>query len=117
MPNATSGQVGQYRLHWILIQPFFIPNNTLTQFYHLQDHKTKKKKKDKKRRGTQGTLSSYLMACSLWALRTSGFWFLLAMISAREAPVMALVNFTARRVRFFATSSCYKKKNTIHWFT
>lgn len=49
MPNATSGQVGQYRLHWILIQPFFIPNNTLTQFYHLQDHKTKKKKKDKKR--------------------------------------------------------------------
>lgn len=48
MPNATSGQVGQYRLHWILIQPFFIPNNTLTQFYHLQDHKTKKKKKTKK---------------------------------------------------------------------
>lgn len=113
MPNATSGQVGQYRLHWILIQPFFIPNNTLTQFYHLQDHKTKKKKKRQKKtkkinkkRGTQGTLSSYLMACSLWALRTSGFWFLLAMISAREAPVMALVNFTARRVRFFATSSC-----------
>lgn len=112
MPNATSGQVGQYRLHWILIQPFFIPNNTLTQFYQLQDHKTKKKEKKKrqkekkKKKDTQGTLSSYLMACSLWALRTSGFWFLLAMISAREAPVMALVNFTARRVRFFATSSC-----------
>lgn len=48
----------------------------------------------------------HLMACSLWALRTSGFWFLLAMISAREAPVMALWNFTARRVRFFVTSSC-----------
>lgn len=108
MPNATSGPVSQYHLHWILIQPFFTPNNTLTQFYQLQDHKTKKKKKRqrKRKRGTQGTLSSYLMACSLWALRTSGFWFLLAMISAREAPVMALVNFTARRVRFFATSSC-----------
>lgn len=52
MPNATSGQVGQYRLHWILIQPFFIPNNTLTQFYHLQDHKTKKKKRQKKTRYT-----------------------------------------------------------------
>lgn len=50
------------------------------------------------------------MACSLWALRTSGFWFLLAMISAREAPVIALWNFTARRVRFFATSSCLIKK-------
>lgn len=106
MPNATSGPVGQYRLHWILIQPFFIPNNTLTQFYQLQDHKTKKKKERQRKRGKQGTVSSYLMACSLWALRTSGFWFLLAMISAKEAPVMALVNFTARRVRFFATSSC-----------
>lgn len=54
----------------------------------------------------------YLMACSLWALRTSGFWFLLAMISAKEAPVMALWNFTARRVRFFATSSCEKHMMT-----
>lgn len=52
----------------------------------------------------------YLMACSLWALRTSGFWFLLAMISAREAPVIALWNFTARRVRFFVTSSCLIKR-------
>lgn len=50
------------------------------------------------------------MACSLWALRTSGFWFLLAMISASEAPVIALWNFTARRVRFFVTSSCYLKR-------
>lgn len=54
MPNATSGQVGQYRLHWILIQPFFIPNNTLTQFYHLQDHKTKKKKKRQKKKRYTG---------------------------------------------------------------
>lgn len=50
------------------------------------------------------------MACSLWALRTSGFWFLLAMISASEAPVIALWNFTARRVRFFVTSSCLIKR-------
>lgn len=52
-----------------------------------------------------GLETLYLMACSLWALRTSGFWFLLAMISASDAPVMALWNFTARRVRFFVTSS------------
>lgn len=48
MPNATSGPVSQYRLHWILIQPFFTPNNTLIQFYQLQDHKTKKKKDKEK---------------------------------------------------------------------
>lgn len=30
------------------------------------------------------------MACSRWAFLTSGFWFLLAIISARDGPGMAL---------------------------
>merc|ERR1712071_199227 len=36
-----------------------------------------------------------LMACSRCALRTSGFWFLLAKISVREAPTMAVGTFGA----------------------
>ena len=40
------------------------------------------------------------------ALRASGFWFLLAMISASEAPPMALWCLAVRRVLFLVTSSC-----------
>merc|ERR1712071_385585 len=39
-----------------------------------------------------------LMARSRCALRTSGFWFLLAKISVREAPTMARWNFWVLRV-------------------
>ncbi len=46
-----------------------------------------------------------LMACSLWALRTSGFWFLLALICSRETPTIARWNFVARLVLFLDTSS------------
>ena len=49
---------------------------------------------------------THLMACSRWALRTSGFWFLLAKMSVSVAPVMARWNLVVRRVRFLATSSC-----------
>ena len=46
------------------------------------------------------------MACSRCALRTSGFWLRLAMMSPRVAPVMARWNLVVRLVRFFDTSSC-----------
>lgn len=49
----------------------------------------------------------YLIACSRWAFLTSGFIFLLAMMSVREAPTIALWNFWVRRVRFFACSSSW----------
>lgn len=42
---------------------------------------------------------AYLMACSRCALRISGFWLRLAMMSANEAPATALCTLTARRVR------------------
>ena len=47
------------------------------------------------------------MACSLWALRTSGFWFLLAMMSVIVAPVIALWNFVVLRDLFFVISSVW----------
>lgn len=45
------------------------------------------------------------MAWSRWAFLTSGFWFLLARISVREAPTMALWNFWTFLVFFLACSS------------
>lgn len=48
---------------------------------------------------------TYLMACSRWAFRTSGFMLRLAMISVNEAPTIARWNFCVRRVRFLASSS------------
>lgn len=50
---------------------------------------------------------THLMACSLWALRTSGFMFLLAMMSLREAPTIARWNFCVLLVRFLACSSSW----------
>ena len=60
----------------------------------------------------------YLMACSLWALRTSGFWFLFAMISVIVAPVIALWNFVVLRVLFLFISSdwpflCLRLNSTV----
>ena len=60
---------------------------------------------------------SHLIACSRWAFLTSGFWFLLAIISAREAPVMALWNLTARRVLFFWISSYRTERWWACWET
>jgi hypothetical protein len=48
---------------------------------------------------------TYLMAWSLWALRTSGFWLRLAKISVRDAPTMARWNFWVFLVFFLASSS------------
>lgn len=52
-------------------------------------------------------MMAYLIACSRWAFLTSGFIFLLAMMSVRDAPTIALWNFWVRRVRFFACSSSW----------
>jgi hypothetical protein len=52
-------------------------------------------------------MMAYLIACSRWAFLTSGFIFLLAMMSVSEAPTIALWNFCVRRVRFFACSSSW----------
>lgn len=61
----------------------------------------------------------YRIACSLCAFLTSGLWFLLAKMSFKEAPTMALWNFCVRRVRFFVASSswpflCLRLYNTVH---
>merc|ERR550525_844420 len=42
---------------------------------------------------------------AFWAFLTSGFWFLLAKMSLREAPTTALWNFWVLLVLFLATSS------------
>merc|ERR1719309_208758 len=57
-------------------------------------------------------------ACSLCAFLTSGFWFLLAMMSARVAPVTALMNFCVLRVLFLEVSStmplrCLRRYNSV----
>lgn len=62
--------------------------------------------------------STNLMACSRWACRTSGFWLRLAKMSLSVAPVIALWNFTVRRVRFFVISSwipflCLRRYSTV----
>lgn len=62
--------------------------------------------KKKKKKQTNPS-ASYLMACSRWAFLTSGFWFLLAMMSLRVAPVIALWNFVVLRVLFFVVSSVW----------
>ena len=48
---------------------------------------------------------SNLIACSLWAFLTSGFWFLFCRMDSRVAPWIARWNFTAFLVRFLLTSS------------
>merc|ERR1719320_1299172 len=60
-----------------------------------------------------------LTACSLCAFLTSGFWFLLAMISWRVAPTTARWNLVVRLLRFLAVSSsspflCLRLYNTVH---
>lgn len=50
---------------------------------------------------------THLMAWSLWALRTSGFWLRLAKISVRDAPTMARWNFWVFLVFFLASSSTW----------
>lgn len=63
--------------------------------------------------------NAYLIACSLWALRISGFMLRLAKISVREAPTMARWNFCVRLVLFFVCSSswpflCLRLKDKSH---
>ena len=49
--------------------------------------------------------NAYLIACSLWAFLTSGFWFRFARMSWSVAPTTALWNFWVLFVRFLDTSS------------
>lgn len=49
----------------------------------------------------------YRIACSRWAFRTSGFWFLFFMISSRVAPVIARWNFAKRRDFFLVSCSTF----------
>lgn len=55
----------------------------------------------------------YLIACSRWALRTSGFWFLFFMISSRVAPVMARWNLANLRDFFLVSASTCQTKSFI----
>merc|ERR1719483_1568377 len=59
-----------------------------------------------------------LMAWSLWAFLTSGFWFLLAMMSLRVAPATALVTFWVLLVLRLTCSSmipflCFRRYSTV----
>lgn len=60
------------------------------------------------------------IACSRCAFRTSGFMFLLARISVRDAPAIARWNFVVRRVFFLASVSpsspflCLRRYSTVH---
>ena len=47
------------------------------------------------------------IACSRWALRTSGFWLRFFMISSRVAPAIARWNLAALWDFFFASSSTW----------
>ena len=53
------------------------------------------------------------MACSRWAFRTSGFWFLFFMMSSNVAPVIARWNFATLRDFFLiSTSTFHVRKKT-----
>merc|ERR1719483_2007480 len=63
-----------------------------------------------------------LMAWSLWAFLTSGFWFLLAMMSLRVAQATALVNFWVLLVLRLTCSSmipflCFRRYSTVQWLS
>lgn len=69
--------------------------------------------------GHFGQKLTYRIAWSLWASLISGLWFLLAIMSFKDAPTMALWNFWVFLVRFLAVSSswpflCLRLYRTVH---